>query len=378
MLLEVAIVTDTPCVLCANGGQQVDVRDIYKPKNKDHAVYKWRPAEVRGVDTSGVHVQIHYIGWGEEWDEVINTVREGDRIQPGGTMIIPRGSPRPGQRVRKRAKSPGGGGDVNGGKGNGGGGGGTSGTSSAVRVTTRRRSYGGDTYSATETGQNKVVVSRTVSADAGSGRRRKSAGQIVGHIPSGASVSSTEYEEVDGTFDENAYYAKLKKEADFVAQLNAKGMHVVEVDGDGNCLFRAVAHQIWLDEDRHLELRKMCVEHMEKNAERFVEFCFDDTFAKHLERMGTSGEWGDDLEIKALEEITDRPITIYSSQSPACEPLNTNFDELGHLLQGVKPILLSYHGQNHYNSVFDIHTPLPLEERSSRVILNIRRKSMQT
>lgn len=361
-------------------------------------MYKWRPAEVRGVD--GVYVQIHYIGWGDEWDEVIDTSIDADRVKPGGTMIIPRRSPRVNakgtRKVPHASKETSAGlnvgmrGDIP--------------TSSQapnpVRVTVRRRSYG-DVRSDKEREKEKVksgglAVSRTASANADlSTIRRKSSDMAIGTSnvalkrASSYSMSRSnqtspvktnpvddEYETFEDDFDEVAYYAALKKETDFVAALNSKGLQVVEVGGDGNCLFRAVAHQIWLDEDRHLELRQMCVEHLEKHAERFVEFCFTPGgFAEHLDKISTPGEWGDDIEIKALEEVTDRLICIYSSQSRNfCEPLNTNFDE-SQLMKDVTPILLSYHGQNHYNSVYNEKIPLPLGERNSHVVLNIRKKS---
>jgi hypothetical protein len=59
------------------------------------------------------------------------------------------------------------------------------------------------------------------------------------------------------------------------------------------------------------------------------------------------------LEIKALEEIFDRIILIYSESKPIIgypKPLNTNFDEQK-LLYNITPIVLSYHGKCHYNSI---------------------------
>jgi hypothetical protein len=359
-------------------------------------VYKWRPAEVRGVD--GVYVQIHYIGWGDEWDEVIDTSIDGDRVQPGGTMIVPRGSPRPKERGSRKQALPVGSAVDPGYKGRRGDvPTAPTGTSNAVRVTVRRRSYGDVRSEVEKKVQSKTAagaVSRTTSANVHTTRRKSSdmvadastlkrassysVSRSQESSPMKAGVASDdEYETFEDDFDEAAYQAAMKKEAEFVAALNSKGLQVVEVDADGNCLFRAVAHQLWLDEDRHLELRQRCVEHMEKHAARFVEFCFaPGGFAQHLAKIATPGEWGDDLEIKALEEITDRLISIYSSQSRNyCEPLNTNFDE-AQSMKDVTPILLSYHGQNHYNSVYNDKMPLPLGERNSHVVLDMRKKSL--
>jgi hypothetical protein len=84
------------------------------------------------------------------------------------------------------------------------------------------------------------------------------------------------------------------------------------------------------------------------------------------------GVWGDELELRALEEIIDRPIRIFSSDAPdQGTPLSNNFEELT-LLNGVVPITLSYHGSNHYNSVNDVRHPLPLRMRNTRILFKSR------
>ncbi len=162
----------------------------------------------------------------------------------------------------------------------------------------------------------------------------------------------------------------------FLDIMEQNGLHVVEIEGDGNCLFRAVSHQLYLDESHHEELRQQAVAHMEKHRERFIPFC-PTNFDEHIKNMKTSGYWGDDLEIRALEEILDRVILIYSRESTISlanqqlGPVNNNFQERD-LMVNVAPIILSYHGFSHYNSVFNEKQSLPLEARSSRVLLTER------
>jgi len=163
-------------------------------------------------------------------------------------------------------------------------------------------------------------------------------------------------------------------ERDFQTRMQTKGLQVIEVQADGNCLFRAVSHQLYLDESQHAELRQKCVDHMSSNRERFAVFCSVD-FDEYLKEISLLGTWADDMEIKALEEILDRVIRIYSAESIELVPLNTNFDE-ELLLRDIPPIILSYHGKNHYNSVRNINQTLPLGERHSRIILNARLKEL--
>ncbi len=72
---------------------------------------------------------------------------------------------------------------------------------------------------------------------------------------------------------------------------------MVDVEPDGNCLFRSVSHQIYGDAERHYLVRKACVEHMSKHRTRFGVFVAED-FRDYLYRIRQPGVWGDDLEIR--------------------------------------------------------------------------------
>eukprot|EP01032_Pedospumella_encystans_P019583 gene19583-22267_t len=176
--------------------------------------------------------------------------------------------------------------------------------------------------------------------------------------------------EEEKTEDERLEEEIAARERLFLEKLEEKGLHVFAIEGDGNCLFRAISHQLYLEQDRHDELRARCVEHLIRHRKRFEVFS-DGNFDEHLQEMSKQGTWADDLEIRALEEITDRVITIYSSTADTYEPINNNFEEKN-LLQGVPPLTLSYHGSSHYNSIYDERYPLPLVERKSRLLLRSR------
>jgi len=60
----------------------------------------------------------------------------------------------------------------------------------------------------------------------------------------------------------------VAKEQFFLKKLNELDFKVVNVAGDGNCLFRAVSHQLFLHENDHQELRIRCVQHLRKHKER--------------------------------------------------------------------------------------------------------------
>jgi len=155
-------------------------------------------------------------------------------------------------------------------------------------------------------------------------------------------------------------------------RMESIGLHVVEMEPDGNCLFRALSHQLYMTEDKHTELREKCVSHMLTYRNRFEIFCTND-FDSYCQRMRMDGTWASELEIRALEEIVDRIFSIYSSDSKAAKPMPmaTNFDEAMLLGMEVQPVKMSYHG-NHYNSIFDHTRAFPLQERKSDVLLRSR------
>jgi len=165
---------------------------------------------------------------------------------------------------------------------------------------------------------------------------------------------------------------RISSEISFCDRMEAIGLHIVEIEPDGNCLFRAVAHQFYLDPERHAELRASCVRHMDANRDRFAVFCTTN-FDHHLRRMAIDGTWAAELEVRALEEIFDRVFSIYSSDSKEAKPMpmKTNFDERQLLGISVETVKLSYHG-NHYNSIFDVKHALPLEIRSTKTLAKAR------
>ena len=76
---------------------------------------------------------------------------------------------------------------------------------------------------------------------------------------------------------------------EFQAQLGALGLRIVPVAADGNCLFRAIAHQIEGDEEEHSRYRKMVVEYIMKHREDFEPFVEDNVnFDEYCESMKES------------------------------------------------------------------------------------------
>ena len=68
-------------------------------------------------------------------------------------------------------------------------------------------------------------------------------------------------------------------------------LRIETIDSDGNCLFRAIADQLFGDPEQHEEVRRQIVDHMEENRAHFECFCEED-FDEYCARLRQDGEWG--------------------------------------------------------------------------------------
>eukprot|EP00518_Triparma_eleuthera_P023386 CAMPEP_0197549124 /NCGR_PEP_ID=MMETSP1320-20131121/3095_1 /TAXON_ID=91990 /ORGANISM="Bolidomonas sp., Strain RCC2347" /LENGTH=342 /DNA_ID=CAMNT_0043109289 /DNA_START=23 /DNA_END=1051 /DNA_ORIENTATION=+ len=101
-------------------------------------------------------------------------------------------------------------------------------------------------------------------------------------------------------------------------------LELVAVPGDGNCLFRALALQIFGDQSFHTELRAKAVAFMERNREAFESFVGvvgGENWEEYLERKARDGVYGNNIEIQAISELFNRPIYIFTPTSST--PINT-------------------------------------------------------
>ncbi|XP_021274700.1 OTU domain-containing protein 3 isoform X6 [Herrania umbratica] len=129
------------------------------------------------------------------------------------------------------------------------------------------------------------------------------------------------------------------------AQLDALGLQIIQVTADGNCFFRALADQLEGDEEQHGKYRSMVVQYIAKNREMFEPFIEDDVpFDEYCQSMEKDGTWAGHMEVQAASLVTRRNICIHRNMSPRW--YIKNFDE-----RGAHMVHLSYHDEEHYNSV---------------------------
>ncbi|OVA10037.1 Ovarian tumor [Macleaya cordata] len=173
--------------------------------------------------------------------------------------------------------------------------------------------------------------------------------------PSGSHPSSPRsYAEAEGynSADEQNHcfgssYDDAEREHQFELDIRrVKGLEVKRMLEDGNCLFRAVADQVYGDTEAYDLTRQMCIDYMERERDHFSQF-ITEGFTSYCKRKRRDKVYGNNVEIQALSEMYNRPIHIYSYST---EPINTFH---GSYNTDTPPIRLSYHHGNHYNSLVD-------------------------
>ena len=364
-------------------GSKIDVQDVFQRLGEVSPSSKWRTAEV--LELSGSKLRVHYIGWDHEYDEVIDLKKDKHRVRKAGALNNAlngaRNSGRLSEGNRQLRRS----------------------FDSTSSIPTDLDD--GPQYQITHHMQNlkqSLSESRAVTTPESSpteestarpeeeedaspalllrnkvapiNRRRNvsfttKSGQVVSGNAAGVHHHGL-HRRHSGSGMETG--RRISAELAFADRMENIGLHIVEVEADGNCLFRALSHQLYCTEDRHAELRQRCVKHMLQYRHRFEIFCTAD-FDSYCKSMAMDGTWASELEIRALEEITDRIFSIYSSETKAVKPMPmaTNFDEALLLGLNVDAVKLSYHG-NHYNSLFDQSKAFPLGERKSSTLVNAR------
>lgn len=89
-----------------------------------------------------------------------------------------------------------------------------------------------------------------------------------------------------------------------------KGFIIKQMKEDGACLFRAVADQVYGDQDMHEVVRKHCMDYLMKNADYFSNYVTED-FTTYINRKRKNNCHGNHIEMQAMAEMYNRPVEVY-------------------------------------------------------------------
>ncbi|KFM79547.1 OTU domain-containing protein 5, partial [Stegodyphus mimosarum] len=153
-------------------------------------------------------------------------------------------------------------------------------------------------------------------------------------------------DEYDRSLDTMTDEELAEKERLFEEKLRKKGYSIKKMGEDGACMFRAVADQIYGDQEMHTAVRKLCMDYMAKNSDYYSQYVTED-FEKYVQRKRSDHIHGNHIEMQAMSEMFNRHIEVYHYSS---EPINIFH---GSQKTDNEPIRLSYHRNVHYNSIVD-------------------------
>ncbi|BBG99834.1 Cysteine proteinases superfamily protein [Prunus dulcis] len=91
----------------------------------------------------------------------------------------------------------------------------------------------------------------------------------------------------------------------------------LQIEGDGNCQFRALADQLFRNPDYHKHVRKHVVKQL-KHHRKLYEAYVPMKYRHYLKKMKKAGEWGDHLTLQAAADRFGAKICVITSFRDAC------------------------------------------------------------
>lgn len=141
------------------------------------------------------------------------------------------------------------------------------------------------------------------------------------------------------------------RRAAYTAALTAQGLTVKPVAGDGNCLFRAAADQLYGDEAAHPAVRAAATDLMTFDAAWFAGFVAGD-IDEYVGDMRKPGTWGDDPEIQCIADVYARPVEVWGyAEETGARRLRVFASSRAPKAGGAPPIRLSFFLGGHFDSV---------------------------
>eukprot|EP00978_Attheya_sp_CCMP212_P021646 scaffold63488_cov51-Attheya_sp.AAC.5 len=153
--------------------------------------------------------------------------------------------------------------------------------------------------------------------------------------------------------------------------LSPHELHIHDITSDGNCLYRAISHQLLQQQQEvttttttttttmtFIKVRSLCADMLLQHRDDYEPFCeyHNDkvtSYEEYVEQVRHSSEWGGQLELRALAQGLQRTIVVYSADAaplhmtPSSSSNNNNANDV---------LRVSFHRSyyalgEHYNSV---------------------------
>ncbi|KAL2464918.1 Cysteine proteinases superfamily protein [Abeliophyllum distichum] len=120
----------------------------------------------------------------------------------------------------------------------------------------------------------------------------------------------------------------------------------LQIEGDGNCQFRAVADQLLQHQDYHQYVRKQVVKQL-KSYRNLYEGYVPMKYKSYVKKMKRLGEWGDHVTLQAAADRFEAKICLVTSFRDTCY-----IEILPKDNSPSRELWLSFWSEIHYNSLY--------------------------
>ena len=118
------------------------------------------------------------------------------------------------------------------------------------------------------------------------------------------------------------------------------------VRGDGNCQFRAIADQLFRDQERHAECRSVVINQLRRRAEDYSPYVPED-YDAYVDAMRRDGCWGDHITLQAAADAYGVRMCVISSYKD-----NFIVEVRPKTQRSSRVCWISFWAEVHYNSLY--------------------------
>ena len=122
--------------------------------------------------------------------------------------------------------------------------------------------------------------------------------------------------------------------------------------GDGNCQFRALADQLFSDQERHAEIRGAVVDQLQRDADAYSVFVGED-YGSYVRDMSRQTTWGDHITLQAAADLYGVSMCVISSYKD-----NFVIEIQPKLKRSERVLWISFWAEVHYNSIYHINAKI--------------------
>ncbi|XP_051152303.1 OVARIAN TUMOR DOMAIN-containing deubiquitinating enzyme 11 [Andrographis paniculata] len=129
-------------------------------------------------------------------------------------------------------------------------------------------------------------------------------------------------------------------------RMSIYGLAEMQIEGDGNCQFRALADQLFQNPDHHKYIRKKVCKQLKRHRKLYESYV-PMKYSRYVRKMKRLGEWGDHVTLQAAADRFEAKICLVTSFRDS-----GYIEILPKIGNPTKELWLSFWSEVHYNSIY--------------------------